>query len=76
MLFNFKLESIPPLFCKPIKSNHTDEFLYRGDSSKLNAEISFRSLQLETDIDVIYDWVNRPYARRFWQLAESYSTLL
>lgn len=55
------------LFCKPSAANHQQP-LYSVTDSALSATITFRSLDLDTDIDILYDWVNRPYARRFWQL--------
>jgi RimJ/RimL family protein N-acetyltransferase len=56
------------LFCKPVAIPYDDEILYRQDFPSLHGTIGFRSLQLNTDLDLIYDWVNRRYARRFWQL--------
>lgn len=45
--------------------------------------LSVRSLCLETDLDILYGWVNKSYAIRFWQmngsrklLESTYNTLL
>jgi RimJ/RimL family protein N-acetyltransferase len=65
-----------PLFCKPLPSKDSGQSLYTNHSPKLNGEISFRSLTLDTDIHTIHDWVNRPYTKRFWQLNGDRGTLL
>jgi hypothetical protein len=57
---------LPILFCKPSPEK---KILFRQTSSK--GEISFRSLNAETDLDTIHDWVNRNYSIRFWQLNQS-----
>jgi RimJ/RimL family protein N-acetyltransferase len=75
MLPNFKTKELPPLFCKPITISYPDEILYIRHAPELKADISFRSLHLETDIDFLYDWVNRPYSNRFWQLNGNKSLL-
>ncbi|MBN8878056.1 MAG: acetyltransferase [Sphingobacteriales bacterium] len=56
------------LFCKPVKTTHTNELLYLGQDESRQSKVSFRSLELETDIEMLYDWVNQPYSKRFWQL--------
>jgi RimJ/RimL family protein N-acetyltransferase len=37
--------------------------------------IKFRSLELSTDLDIIFDWVNRDYSKRFWQMNGSKEAL-
>ena len=72
---SFNRKELSPLFCKPITISYPGEILYISHVQGLNADISFRSLQLKTDIDLLYDWVNRPYSKRFWQLNGSKSLL-
>jgi RimJ/RimL family protein N-acetyltransferase len=61
-------QGLPRLFCKPVDIPYDNEILYREDALALAGTIGFRSLQLSTDLDLIHDWVNQVYARRFWQL--------
>ena len=75
MLPDCNSTQLPPLFCKPIKVNHSRELLYTHRDFPQNTTISFRSLELDTDIDMLFDWVNKPYSKRFWQLNGS-KTLL
>lgn len=46
----------------------SSEILFLLTDKDLNGTISFRSLDLGTDIDLIYAWVNQPYAKRYWQM--------
>jgi acetyl CoA:N6-hydroxylysine acetyl transferase len=57
-----------PIFCKPIPVDYKDEILHEQYFPSNGYHISFRSIQLDTDIDMIHDWVNREYAHEFWQL--------
>jgi RimJ/RimL family protein N-acetyltransferase len=61
-------QGLPRLFCKPIEIPYENEILYQVDVPGLPGTISFRSLRLSTDLDMIHGWVNQVYARRFWQL--------
>lgn len=78
---NNSMKSIPTshqpatIFCKPVKTTHTGELLYLGHDECRQSNISFRTLELDTDIEMLYDWVNQPYSKRFWQLNGS-KTLL
>jgi hypothetical protein len=38
-------------------------------------KFAFRSLVPDTDIDFLFDWVNMPYSRKFWQMDGSISNL-
>lgn len=56
-------------------------FEQKTDASSMT--ISFRSFDLSNDISLIYEWVNQPYAHRFWQmngtkeaLIETYSAIM
>ncbi len=44
------------------------EILFLITDKEIGGTIAFRSLCLKTDLDTIHDWVNQPYARRYWQL--------
>lgn len=37
--------------------------------------LRIRSLQLETDLDILFDWVNHDYSRQFWQMSGSKQVL-
>ncbi|HSZ86200.1 MAG TPA: GNAT family N-acetyltransferase [Puia sp.] len=64
-----------PLFFKPVKVNYENEILYERFISAINATVVFRSLQLSTDIELIHDWVNQPYTKRFWQMSVDIKSL-
>lgn len=52
------------LFMKPSPAAAPDETLYEKEA------VAFRSFQT-SDIDMIHEWVNEPYAKRFWQMEGS-----
>jgi RimJ/RimL family protein N-acetyltransferase len=56
------------LFCKPQYTGEQARMLFTSSNKLDGAGISFRSLDLSTDLDIIFNWVNRAYAKRFWQL--------
>src|SRR5688572_29454096 len=53
-----------PLFLKP-KNN---DILFTCTMPDPDIEISFRSLDINKDIDLIHQWTNKEYAKRFWKL--------
>jgi acetyl CoA:N6-hydroxylysine acetyl transferase len=55
-----------PLFIKPLYD--PSFILFSKLIKKLDCTLSFRSCNLRTDVDLIYEWVNLEYALRFWQL--------
>lgn len=56
------------LFCKPIGSAKKEDLFYSTFLTTSNSTLSFRSLDLDIDLYMIYDWVNKSYSRKFWQL--------
>jgi hypothetical protein len=54
----------PPLFLKPKSS----DILFTCSMPDPDVEISFRSLDISKDIDLIHKWANKEYAKRFWKL--------
>jgi hypothetical protein len=58
--------SLPGLLIKPEPG--LPEELYYFYEKELNSGVSFRSLDLAKDLDMIHDWVNQSYSRKFWQL--------
>ncbi len=64
------------LFCKPAAQTPAGQILYSKRMEAPEATISFRSLSLSTDLDMIFDWVNKAYSKRFWQLAGSKKLVL
>ena len=52
------------LFCKPSfrKGMTSEEIINPG------AEIQFRSLIIKKDLNILHQWVNEDYAKKFWQL--------
>lgn len=57
-----------PLFCKPHPGMRPSEILFLLTDQDLGGTLAFRSLDLEGDMDMIHDWVNQPYSRRYWQM--------
>src|SRR5690348_7345624 len=57
-----------PLFCKPLPGMQLSEILFLLNNADPNGQIAFRSLNLETDLDTIHNWVNQPYSKRYWQM--------
>jgi RimJ/RimL family protein N-acetyltransferase len=55
--------SLPSLICKP---SDYSSVLHTAPVSDGN--LIFRSLHLSSDLDIINNWVNQNYSRRFWQL--------
>ena len=52
------------LFCKPQDSG----IIFKKYIHELQAPVRFRSLDIYSDISLINEWVNKAYAKRFWQL--------
>ncbi len=61
----------PRLFCK----TSSKSFNFHNANKQLGLTVSFRPLDLNRDLRIIYDWVNREYAKDYWQLNGSYSML-
>jgi len=61
------------LFCKPAIGNH--ETVHTEFVPGINGTISFKSLELKTELPIIHEWVNMDYTRAFWQLNGHYSQL-
>jgi hypothetical protein len=70
------LESLPRLFCKPPLEHLSSEILFSKFSPDLVDYISFRSLDMDQDIDLIHKWVNKPYAKEFWKMDGSKDHLI
>lgn len=79
MITQALLPAPSPFFLKPkgYDPGRTDErsctpdpgrTLYEQYVPELRATLSLRSLDLALDLDMIYGWVNKAYAQRFWQL--------
>lgn len=67
MTAGYKLKG---LFCKPANTN---QILYTTEVA--HGKLSFLSLQLATDLDTIFTWVNSQYAKTFWQMNGSVQAL-
>jgi RimJ/RimL family protein N-acetyltransferase len=57
-----RIIDLPVLCCK------SSPGFIQYDLPNENDIISYRSLNLITDLDMIHDWVNRKYSQQFWQL--------
>jgi RimJ/RimL family protein N-acetyltransferase len=66
-------KAVRPIFIKPL--GYPGGVLTKHFSSKLQAILSFRSLNLETDLEMLHSWVNSDYAIPFWQFNASKSKL-
>ena len=61
-----------PLWCKQF----SDQLVYHSHFQRdINGFISFRSFDLEKDLDMIHNWNNLDYARTFWQMRGSVGLL-
>ena len=69
------MQAIPPLFCKPA-GGEPSAILFSKFYSQLKGNITFRSLNLKTDLPLIHEWVNSPYALKYWQMNGHFSQLL
>lgn len=56
-----------PLTVKPLY--YPGGIIFSRYSSLLKKEISFRSFDLDTDLDMVHTWVNMDYTQQFWRLA-------
>jgi len=72
---NRALQTVPRLWCKPAADLLPGSLLFTRWVPELDAHLSFRSLDLSLDLDRIYDWVNKAYAQKFWQLSGSRSMI-
>ncbi|MBS1753555.1 MAG: acetyltransferase [Ferruginibacter sp.] len=61
----------PHLFCKPTKTN--DEIVFSEFVDGINGTISFKSLNLKTELPVIHNWVNMDYTQQYWQMNGQFS---
>ncbi|MEJ0080921.1 MAG: GNAT family N-acetyltransferase [Puia sp.] len=61
-------DNLPLLFCKPTRKPESLECIYSRYFSTIQAAISFRSLDLKTDLEMIHHWANQAYAKKYWQL--------
>lgn len=59
------------LFCKPPDC----QIVYSSYCPEIDGCIALRSLNLETDLPEIHQWVNEAYASGFWQLAGPFEKL-
>lgn len=44
------------------------ELLFYTLNKEFNLPVAFRSLDLHNDLATIHNWVNQPYAKRYWQM--------
>jgi hypothetical protein len=63
------------LFCKPDPSFLGMTKLFSKENSNLPGVISFRSLDLKTDLPVIHKWVQQDYTLEYWQMNGHFSQL-
>jgi acetyl CoA:N6-hydroxylysine acetyl transferase len=61
------MEHIHEPLCAPQQPAQPAKQVYERRFPRGN-HITIRSLCLETDIPLIYEWVNQDYAKRFWQM--------
>lgn len=57
---------LAPLFLKPL--GYPGGILFSRYIPLLKKNISFRSFDMDTDLEMVHDWVNRAYAKKYWQL--------
>jgi hypothetical protein len=66
-MHNHCLFKAEPLFIKPLY--YPGEIIFSRFSGLLQKEISFRSFDLDLDLEMIHRWVNMDYTRQFWRLS-------
>ncbi len=66
-------KKFPFLFCKPDFEN--DEFIFSKHDETIGEKISFKSLNLKTELPIIHEWVNMGYTLDYWQMNGHYSQL-
>lgn len=54
--------------CKPVATQHTPAIAFRKYFPDRSFSIAIRMLDIDTDIPVVFGWVNEEYAKRFWQM--------
>jgi hypothetical protein len=57
-----------PLLCQPVTSDAPQPAVYKKYFREQGFTISLRPLCLSADLDLIYQWVHLPYAKRFWKM--------
>jgi hypothetical protein len=62
-------------FCKEIISPGDSKIKYSRFFEKNNYTLDMRPFDLKQDLLVIHDWVNRDYAKKFWQMDGPIQTL-
>jgi acetyl CoA:N6-hydroxylysine acetyl transferase len=58
---------IRPLFCKPAGK----DFMFQYEWKEKNSWIAWRSMNVWEDGPLIHEWVNREYAKAFWNMTGS-----
>ncbi len=62
-------------FCKEIISPEGSEIKFSRYFPKSNYTLDMRPFDMRQDLEVIHDWVNRDYAKKFWQMDGPIQTL-
>jgi acetyl CoA:N6-hydroxylysine acetyl transferase len=60
-------QMIQPLFCKPSENDFTFQYEWKANGSW----IAWRSMNVLQDAPLIHQWVNREYAKAFWNMTGS-----
>lgn len=74
-MYQLSNQSLPALFCKPSQEQRLQKALFSKFYPGISGTISFRSLELKTDLSLIHDWVNQDYAFQYWQMNGHFSQL-
>lgn len=74
-MYQLTNQSLPALFCKPSQEQRLQKALFSKFYPGISGTISFRSLELKTDLSLIHDWVNQDYALEYWQMSGHFSQL-
>lgn len=62
-------------FSKEVISPENANIVYSRFFPKSNYTLDMRPFDIKQDLDVIHDWVNRDYAKKFWQMDGPIQTL-
>ncbi len=72
---NMRVHKLTPLFCKPDIFNEQHQILSTKYCPEINGTISFRTLNLQKDLELIHQWVNMDYSKDYWQMNGQFSQL-
>lgn len=59
----------------PLRQKQPEGLLYQRYDYQSDLTISFRTLDIDTDLDLFHQWMNQPRVAEFWEMAQSREAL-